>query len=138
MGSSFSLPMIVRVYITSSISLLVVPTGCFWCITPSYYCTFYHIILKKIKLLCCNLFMAFYAQLGRRNLNPMQRIAVAEKYRPIYERLAKEKQGTRTDILTKSSKHIESISTRQKLSEVAGVSEDTYAKAKKKQTVMGW
>ena len=82
--------------------------------------------------------MAFYAQLGRRNLNPMQRIAVAEKYRPIYERLAKEKQGTRTDILTKSSKHIESISTRQKLSEVAGVSEDTYAKAKKKQTVMGW
>ncbi len=29
-------------------------------------------------------------QLGRRNLSPIQRIAVAEKYRPIYERQAKE------------------------------------------------
>lgn len=28
-------------------------------------------------------------QLGRRNLSPIQRIAVAEKYRPIYERQAK-------------------------------------------------
>lgn len=27
-------------------------------------------------------------QLGRRNLSPIQRIAVAEKYRPIYERQA--------------------------------------------------
>lgn len=31
-------------------------------------------------------------QLGRRNLSPIQRIAVAEKYRPIYERQAKENQ----------------------------------------------
>ena len=29
-------------------------------------------------------------QLGRRNLSPIQRIAVAEKYRPIYEKQAKE------------------------------------------------
>ena len=29
-------------------------------------------------------------QLGRRNLSPIQRIAVAEKYRPIYEKMAKE------------------------------------------------
>ena len=29
-------------------------------------------------------------QLGRRNLTPIQRIAVAEKYRPIYEKQAKE------------------------------------------------
>lgn len=29
-------------------------------------------------------------QFGRRNLSPIQRIAVAEKYRPIYERQAKE------------------------------------------------
>ena len=28
-------------------------------------------------------------QLGRRNLSPIQRIAVAEKYRPIYEKQAK-------------------------------------------------
>lgn len=32
-------------------------------------------------------------QLGRRNLSPIQRIAVTEKYRPIYERQAKENQS---------------------------------------------
>lgn len=32
-------------------------------------------------------------QLGRRNLSPIQRIAVAEKYRPIYERQAQENQS---------------------------------------------
>ena len=31
-------------------------------------------------------------QLGRRNLSPIQRIAVAEKYRPLYEKEAKENQ----------------------------------------------
>ena len=31
-------------------------------------------------------------QLGRRNLSPIQRIAVAEKYRPIYEKQARENQ----------------------------------------------
>lgn len=29
-------------------------------------------------------------QLGRRNLSPIQRISVTEKYRPIYEKQAKE------------------------------------------------
>lgn len=29
-------------------------------------------------------------QLGRRNLSPIQRIAIAEKYRPIYEKQARE------------------------------------------------
>ena len=32
-------------------------------------------------------------QLGRRNLSPIQRIAVAEKYRPIYEKQARERQS---------------------------------------------
>lgn len=32
-------------------------------------------------------------QLGRRNLSPIQRIAIAEKYRPIYEKQAKERQS---------------------------------------------
>lgn len=32
-------------------------------------------------------------QLGRRNLSPIQRIVVAEKYRPIYERQAQENQS---------------------------------------------
>ena len=34
----------------------------------------------------------------RRNLSPIQRIAVAEKYRPIYEKQAKENQGVRNDL----------------------------------------
>ena len=29
-------------------------------------------------------------QLGRRNLTPIQKIAITEKYRPIYEKQAKE------------------------------------------------
>lgn len=37
-------------------------------------------------------------QLGRRNLSPIQRIAVAEKYRPFYEKKAKQEQGFRTDL----------------------------------------
>lgn len=32
-------------------------------------------------------------QLGRRNLSPIQRIAVAEKYRPLYEKEAKENKS---------------------------------------------
>ena len=32
-------------------------------------------------------------QLGRRNLSPIQRIAVAEKYRPLYEKQAQENQS---------------------------------------------
>lgn len=37
-------------------------------------------------------------QLGRRNLSPIQRIAIAEKYRPIYEKQAKKEQGTRNNL----------------------------------------
>lgn len=37
-------------------------------------------------------------QLGRRNLSPIQRIAVTEKYRPFYEKKAKQEQGTRNDL----------------------------------------
>lgn len=32
-------------------------------------------------------------QLGRRNLSPIQRIAIAEKYRSIYEKQARENQS---------------------------------------------
>lgn len=35
-------------------------------------------------------------KLGRRNLSPIRRIAIAEKYRPIYEKQAKERQSTST------------------------------------------
>lgn len=82
-------------------------------------------------------------QLGRRNLSPIQRIAVAEKYRPIYERQTQQnlKDGGRKGGLANSSKpsqnsskasNIENkIDVRAKLATVAGVSTDTYSKGKK-------
>ena len=85
-------------------------------------------------------------QLGRRNLSPIQRIAVAEKYRPIYERQAKENQSKaggdkksenyKKTIVTNSSQSISNNkernpTVRKILSDAAGVSEDTYSKGKK-------
>ena len=76
-------------------------------------------------------------QLGRRNLSPIQRIA--EKYRPIYERQAREnmsfggksyspKEGLQnSSTLPKEQK----IDVRAKLAKTAGVSTDTYSKGKK-------
>ena len=68
-------------------------------------------------------------QLGRRNLTPIQRIAVAEKYRPIYEKQAKENQlsGLRNVVLVNLPKRNDaSINTSEKLANIAGVSEKTY------------
>ena len=74
-------------------------------------------------------------QLGRRNLSPIQRIAVAEKYRPIYERQAKKNQGTRNDLnnnfgtkLTQSEKEKMNNENRtnKKLADIAGVKPTTY------------
>lgn len=74
-------------------------------------------------------------QLGRRNLSPIQRIAVAEKYRPIYEKQAKEnlvnagrKGGlsTQNKPLVNLPNPIKSINTSEKLADIAGVSEKTY------------
>ena len=75
-------------------------------------------------------------QLGRRNLTPIQKIAITEKYRPIYEKQAKEKQsdagknyGNGTEKLppklgeAKKSKENE---TNTKLSKLAGVGKETY------------
>lgn len=81
-------------------------------------------------------------QLGRRNLSPIQRIAIAEKYRSIYERQARENQSKAgkeygngiEKLLQNSSKAIpkeEKIDVRAKLAETAGVSTDTYSKGKK-------
>lgn len=78
-------------------------------------------------------------QLGRRNLSPIQRIAVAEKYRPIYEKQAKKnmsmggknyspKEGSQnSSTLPKEEK----MDVRAKLAKTAGVSTDTYSKGKK-------
>jgi hypothetical protein len=75
-------------------------------------------------------------QLGRRNLSPIQRIAVAEKYRPIYERQAKERQATSTGgatpQLTPNLVEAEKVRNRSnnetnaKLAQVAGVGKETY------------
>lgn len=75
-------------------------------------------------------------QLGRRNLSPIQRIAVAEKYRPIYEKQARENQlsglkQNQNTVSQNSSKRTESIDVRAKLAKTAGVSTDTYSKGKK-------
>ncbi len=73
-------------------------------------------------------------QLGRRNLSPIQRIAVAERYRPIYEKQAKENQGTRNDLKNNITvnlpqspkKQKRNPTTDKKLSDIATVSEKTY------------
>lgn len=77
-------------------------------------------------------------QLGRRNLSPIQRIAITEKYRPIYEKQARENQskagGDKKSLSQNSSKAVDpenKIDVRAKLSETAGVSTDTYSKGKK-------
>ena len=82
-------------------------------------------------------------QLGRRNLSPIQRIAIAEKYRSIYEKQAKENLslGGRNGGLNNTSKPSQNssnassvenkIDVRAKLAETAGVSTDTYSKGKK-------
>ena len=75
-------------------------------------------------------------QLGRRNLSPIQRIAVTEKYRPIYEKQAKENQSlgggdkksenykkTVTENLPQAKRN---PTTSEKLADIAGVSEKTY------------
>lgn len=74
-------------------------------------------------------------QLGRRNLSPIQRIAVAEKYRPIYEKQAKKniEEGGRKGCLITQNKPssnltnpLNSIDTNKKLADIAGVKPTTY------------
>ncbi len=86
-------------------------------------------------------------QLGRRNLSPIQKIAITEKYRPIYEKQAKKNKQNAMMIARQnnennkneqfsqiSSTTVDSknkIDVRAKLAETAGVSTDTYSKGKK-------
>lgn len=69
-------------------------------------------------------------QLGRRNLTPIQRIAVAEKYRPIYEKQAKDNNSNfKGNQYTGSLVNLpteQKINTSEKLANIAGVSEKTY------------
>jgi hypothetical protein len=74
-------------------------------------------------------------QLGRRNLTPIQKIAIAEKYRSIFEKKAKRNQirggGDRKSYLKKTPKILKPINTREELAKIAGVSHDTYDKGTK-------
>lgn len=78
-------------------------------------------------------------QLGRRNLTPIQRIAIAEKYRSLYEKQAKEnliKAGNNYGVgkekpLPNLVNPISSIDTAKKLAEVANVGKETYRMGKK-------
>lgn len=78
-------------------------------------------------------------QLGRRNLSPIQRISVAEKYRPIYEKQALiNKQNAISEarknnpnneneqISVNLPKTVQPVNTSEKLASIAGVSEKTY------------
>lgn len=74
-------------------------------------------------------------QLGRRNLSPIQRIAVTEKYRPIYEKQAKkniEEGGRKGGLITQNkpssnlTNPLNSIDTNKKLADIAGVKPTTY------------
>lgn len=58
-------------------------------------------------------------QLGRRNLSPIQRIKITEKYRPIYERKARENQlselkQNQNTVSQNSSKRMKSFDVRDK------------------------
>ena len=81
-------------------------------------------------------------QIGRRNLMPLQRIDVVEKYRPLYRKLAQENQSKagknygagKEKLLQNSSKAIstaEKMDVRAKLANDANVSTDTYSKGVK-------
>lgn len=71
-------------------------------------------------------------RLGRRNLTPIQKIAITEKYRPIYEKQAKEnslsnlKQNTDVVKLPTRMKKDNMGRTSEKLASIANVSEKTY------------
>ncbi|TGY95033.1 hypothetical protein E5329_16900 [Petralouisia muris] len=82
-------------------------------------------------------------QLGRRNLSPIQRIAVAEKYRPIYEKQAlankqvamqearKSNEKNKSEQISANLPKTEPINTSEKLANIAGVSGKTYSMGKK-------
>ena len=84
-------------------------------------------------------------QLGRRNLTPIQRIAVAERYRPIYEKQTQDnlREGGRKGGLSSSNKptpkSVEAYKqtnrteneTNTKLARIANVGKETYRQAKR-------
>ena len=84
-------------------------------------------------------------QLGRRNLTPIQKIAITEKYRPIYEKQAKENQrlagieygngGTKLPQNFVEASNKKKLSkdkeVNSKLAKIANVNPETYRQAKR-------
>lgn len=83
-------------------------------------------------------------QLGRRNLTPIQRIAIAEKYRPVFKKLAEENKvkameksrmenpnNQNEQLWQISATTVDKVHTRNELFKIAGASHDTYGKGKK-------
>lgn len=74
--------------------------------------------------------------MGRRNLTPIQKIAITEKYRPVYVKMAEENKGGFkgnqyvSGSLPKSAMN-QKINTRDELAKIAGIGHDTYNKGKK-------
>lgn len=84
-------------------------------------------------------------QLGRRNLSPIQRIAIAEKYRSIYEKDAQKRleegriKGGQVKSNSSTQNFVESTTsvnrseneTNAKLAKIANVNRETYRQAKR-------
>jgi ParB-like chromosome segregation protein Spo0J len=71
---------------------------------------------------------ALDTQKARRNLSAWELGQIALKLRPEMEARAKERQGTRTDLLENSPKSSATINTRKELAESAGVSDNTMGR----------
>lgn len=67
-------------------------------------------------------------QFGRRNLTPVQRIAVAKKYEDKLKEKAKENQGNRNDLLSKRTESADNSETRQEIARLANVGTGTLAR----------
>ena len=68
-------------------------------------------------------------QLGRRNLNDFQRVEMVRKCEGAVKAQAKERQGTRTDLITSGQNFPEVKRATDELGELAGVSRKTYEHA---------
>jgi hypothetical protein len=70
-------------------------------------------------------------QLGRRNLESIDRVRLALELEPMLRAKAKEQQARKPEsVLTNSSKQEQPSNTRKEIAKAAGVSEDTVSKAK--------
>ena len=68
-------------------------------------------------------------QLGRRNLQPAQRLAVVEKFKAKIQEEAKEKQGTRNDLTSSpNGENVDKVHTDKEIAKLAGVGTGTVAR----------